>query len=225
MTMGRDYAAAFTRGTSLYVSGGTHLDATVGSIERYDTMVDTWTTVGSLDTGVAGHAMLLHDSRVYVLGGDRLGASGLSAAVFMAPLADDGSVGTFSRAGDLKAPVAYHSVVVVEPWLFSIGGASAMGTVPSVTRGTFDGSGALMWDTLTPLPVADPQKGLAEACTVVIGHTIYVIGGRDVTTESSKAEVYIGRVDDHGVIKWSTGPLLPEGRSSFGCAVSPSSAP
>jgi hypothetical protein len=227
MGTGRDYAAAFSRGTGLYVSGGKNAAGTVGSIERYDTTVDSWATVGSLDTGVAGHAMLVHDSRVYVLGGDRLGSSGVSSAVFMAPLAGDGHVGTFSRAGDLKAAVAYHSVVLVEPWLFSIGGATATETVPSVQRGTFDGSGsgALMWDTLTSLPVANAQKGIAEACAVVIGRTIYVMGGRDVATDSSKAEVYIGRVDDHGAVTWSTGPLLPEGRSALGCAVSPSSAP
>jgi hypothetical protein len=225
MATGRNYAAALTRGTSVYLSGGKNAGGVVANIERYDANGDTWSAAGALKVGVVGHAMVARNSYMYVIGGDRLGAEGPTVGVTKAPFADDGSLGAFVIGGDLTAPAAYHSVALIEPWVFVIGGANASGPLATVTRGTFDGSGLLSWDTIASLTLSGSQKGLAEACAVVVDHTIYLIGGRDAATASSKGDVYVGRVDDHGVITWSTGPLLPEGRSALGCAVSPSSAP
>jgi hypothetical protein len=228
MATGRDYASALARGSTIYVSGGRNGTTALGSIERYDAAHDTWSAFGALRAGVVGHATFLRSSLMYVVGGDQLGSGGLTASVRMAGFADsDGSLLPFEAAGDLKAPLAYHSIALVEPWLFVIGGTGTGGAaLATVARGTFDGTGVLSWELIAPLPVPGTQTGLAEACTVVIDHTIYVMGGRDVPGESSKGDVYIGRVDTNGVITWTTSPsVFPEGRAAFGCAVSPSSAP
>jgi len=87
-------------------------------------------------------------------------------------------------------------------------------------RGQFV-TGMLTTDIIAPLPTPG-QKGIAASCTVVIDHTIYVMGGRDVPADPSKGDVYIGRVDGGGVVTWTVAKNpLPEGRAAFGCAVGP----
>jgi hypothetical protein len=225
LSTGRIGAAALAHGKSFYVSGGQNAAGALQDIQRYDTS-DSWSGAGSLNLAVAGHAMFLRNSLLYVIGGDRLGTSGATVAVAKAPLMDDQSVGSFSGGGDLTFPLAYHVVALVEPYVFAIGGANQAGASGKVARGVFDANGVVTWSTISPLPVPSGQNGLAEACAVVIDRTIYVMGGRDVRTAASKADVYIGRVDPNGVISWTTSPSsLPEGRAALGCAVSSSSAP
>ena len=227
LATGRNYASALARGTSIYVSGGRNDTIALGNVERYDAAHDTWFAAGALAAGVAGHATFLRSSLMYVVGGDQLGSGGLTASVKKAGFAEtDGSVLPFEAAGDLKAPLAHHSIALVEPWLFVIGGDGTGGkALTTVARGTFDVAGVLSWELIAPLPVLASQAGLAEACTVVIDHTIYVMGGRDAAGTPSKGEVYIGRVDTNGVITWAKSPnVFSEGRAAFGCAVSPSSA-
>ena len=227
LATGRNYASAVARQTSIYVSGGRNDTIALGNVERYDTAHDTWSPAGALAAGVAGHATFLRNSLMYVVGGDQLGSGGLTASVKRAGFAEtDGSLLPFDTAGDLKMPLAHHSIALVEPWLFVIGGDGTGGkALATVARGTFDGAGMLSWELIAPLPVPASQTGLAEACTVVIDRTIYVMGGRDAATAASKGDVYIGRVDTNGVITWTKSPnVFSEGRAAFGCAVSPSSA-
>ena len=224
MMTARRYASALARGTSVYVSGGTNGTATLGNVELYDTVHDTWSPAGSLAASVSGHATFLRDSMMYVVGGDQGAAGGLTKSVKRAGFADgDGSLLAAEGAGDLKAPVARHSIALIEPWLFVIGGDGTGGTaVATVARGTFDAAGMLSWELIAPLAVPDTQAGLAEACTVVIDHTIYVMGGRDRAAAAATKAAYVGRVDGQGVITWTPSPIsLPEGRSAFGCAVGP----
>ncbi|MDB5216879.1 MAG: nanM [Myxococcaceae bacterium] len=227
MATGRDHAAAMVRGNSLYVSGGKNAAGAVPNVERYDTTHDSWVGAGPMPVGVVGHATLVRKDAAYVVGGDRLGTSGPTTSISKASFADDGSLLAFMPGGALQAPLAYHSVAVVEPWLFTIGGATATSAVPAVSRGTFDAAGSVSaWESKASLPLPGTQAGLADACTVVLDRTIYVIGGRDgVAAPSSKPDVYVGRVDDVGVVTWTKGPLLPEARYALGCAISPSSAP
>lgn len=219
---GRNYASAVARGTSIYVSGGRDAKATLPNLERYEN--GAWSPAGVLSPGVAGHATFLRDSRMYVVGGDRLGTAGPTSSVTMGTFAETGgALVSFDPAGDLKAPTAHHAIALVEPWLFSLGGDVSGAPVATVTRCTFDVAGVVSCEYLTPLPLK--AGGLAEACAVVSDRTIYLMGGRDSSTAASKADVYIGRVDSSGIITWTKGPSFPEGRSAFGCAVSPSSAP
>lgn len=219
---GRHYASALVRGTSIYVSGGRDNKATLPNLERYEN--GAWSPAGVLSPGVAGHATFLRGSRMYIVGGDRLGTAGPTSSVTMGTFAEtSGALVGFEPAGDLKAPTAHHAIALVEPWLFSIGGDVSGAPVATVTRCTFDSAGAVSCEYLTPLPVKG--EGVADACAVVSDHTIYLMGGRDSATAASKPDVYIGRVGSTGIISWANGPTLPEGRSAFGCAVSPSSAP
>lgn len=228
LSTARRYASAFVRGSSVYVSGGRDDTAAVGNIERYDIANGTWAAAGALAVGVAGHATFLHDSRMYVVGGDPLGGAPLTTSVRMAAFDDrDESVLGSMPAGDLKTAVARHSVALVDSWVYVIGGDGIGGSaLATVQRGTFNAAGLLQFDLLATLDVPAGQTGLADACTVVLDHTIYVIGGRDSAKTAATNAVHIGRVAPDGTIKWTTSPsLLPEGRAAFGCAISPSSAP
>lgn len=226
LATGRRYASAAAHGSNVYVSGGRNDTNAVGNIERNDGTTTKWTPSGSLPASLAGHATFIRDSKFYVVGGDPVGAS-VTASVKRAGFTPDGSVDAFMTAGDLPTAVARHAIALINPWLFVIGGDGSGGTALAIVqRGTFDVNGMLSWDLLDPLVLPTGQKGIAEACTVVIDHTIYLIGGRDVAAGTATNTVHIGRVGADGTIAWKTSPnTLPEGRAAFGCAVSPSSAP
>jgi hypothetical protein len=227
--VGRSFASATGANGAVYLSGGTAAkDVRSAEVDRYDIATNLWSTPAALNEALAGHATLIRDGRLYVIGGEKLGKAGASQASSAAQIMPDGSLAGWGSVGVLPVAVAYHGLVHVEPYLFTIGGsAGAAGkTVTSVQRGTFDGSGNLDWTNLTDVPVPRGQDGIADACVVTDGSTFYVLGGRKDATSASLLDVYIGHVDAMGAVTWSTnGRSLPEGRAGAGCGISPSSAP
>jgi hypothetical protein len=226
--IGRSFASATGANGAVYLSGGTATkDLRSNEIDRYDIAADLWSTPAALKEALAGHATLIRDGHLYVIGGEKLGKAGASQECAAAQLLPDGSLAGWGSVGVLPVAVAYHGLVHVEPYLFTIGGsAGATGkTVTSVQRGIFDASGNVAWLNFDDVPVQDAQNGIADACVVTDGSTFYVIGGRKDATSPSLLAVAIGRVDAKGVVAWTAGPVLPEGRAGAGCAISPSSAP
>ncbi len=226
--VGRSFASATGANHAVYLSGGTGTkDVRSGEVDRYDILGKVWSTPATLNEPLAGHATFIRDGRLYVIGGEKLGKAGASQTSSAAQIMPDGSLAGWGTVGVLPVPVAYHGLVRIDPYLFTIGGsAGAAGkTVTSVQRGIFDTSGNLDWTNFTDVPVPRGQDGLADACVVTDGTTFYVLGGRKDATSPSVVDVYIGRVDAAGVVAWSNGPALPEGRAGAGCGISPSSAP
>jgi hypothetical protein len=227
--VGRSFASATGANGAVYLSGGTAAkDVRSAEVDRYDLATNLWSTPAVLNEALSGHATLIRDGRLYVLGGERLGKAGASQASSAAQIMPDGSLAGWGSVGVLPVAVAYHGLVHIEPYLFTIGGsAGAAGkTVTSVQRGIFDASGNLEWTNFADVPVPRGQDGVADACVVTDGRTFYVLGGRKDATSSSLLDVYIGRVDAMGAVTWSTtSPALPEGRAGAGCGISPSSAP
>lgn len=225
---GRSFASATGANGAVYLSGGTATgDVRSSEIDRYDIAANAWSTPATLNEALAGHATLIRDGHLLVIGGEKLGKAGASQTTSAAQMLPDGSLAGWGTVGVLPVGVAYHGLVHIEPYLFTIGGsAGAAGkTVTSVQRGIFDASGNLEWTNFADVPVPKGQDGLADACVVTDGRTFYVIGGRKDATSSSVFAVNIGRVDAKGAVTWAAGPVLPEGRAGAGCAISPSSAP
>jgi hypothetical protein len=226
--LGRSFASAAGANRAVYLSGGTASnDSRSTEIDRYDIAVGAWSTPATLNEALAGHATLVRDGHLYVIGGEKLGKAGASQASSAAQIMDDGSLAGWGSVGVLPVAAAYHGLVHVEPYLFTIGGAAGAAgkTLTSVQRGIFDASGNLDWTNYSDVPVQDVDHGVADACVVTDGRTFYVIGGRKDATSPSLQAVNIGRIDAKGAVTWSPGPVLPEGRAGAGCVISPSSAP
>lgn len=226
--VGRSHPSAAGANGAVYLSGGTTA-ANVRSdeVDRYDVATNMWSTPAKLNEPLAGHATLIRNGRLYVIGGEKVGTAGASKESTAAAIQGDGTLAGWGSVGVLAVAVAYHGLVEIDPWLFTIGGATALAgaTVTSVQRGTIAPSGDIAWLNVSDVPVPKGQNGIADACVVVDGHTIYVLGGRKDATSPSLNATYIGRVDGTGTIAWKEGPPMPEARSGAGCAISPSSAP
>jgi hypothetical protein len=225
--VGRSFASATGTNGAVYLSGGTATkDVRSNEVDRYDLATNLWSTPATLNEPLAGHATLIRDGQLYVIGGEKLGKAGASQTSSAAQILPGGSLSGWGTVGVLPVAVAYHGLVHIEPYLFTIGGsAGAAGkTVTSVQRGIFDASGNLDWTNLTDVQVPRGQDGIADACVVTDGSTFYVLGGRKDATSPSLLDVYIGHVDAAGAVTWSNGQALPEGRAGAGCAISPSSA-
>jgi hypothetical protein len=146
-----------------------------------------WTALSPLPSGRAFHTSLVatpFNSRVkgvgylYVLGGTTDAAGAPSNTIYRAPLAADGTLGTWEPSGTL--PAALHSTDAV---LFRgdiyIAGGSTTGNAPVATvyRARIDSLGALgTWQTLSPLPSTRSYHGLSQ-----FGGYLYVFGGESAT--------------------------------------------
>jgi len=180
-----------TVGADLYVIGGTtasgDLSSAVQSATVTDGMVGTFATESGaqLTTARAGAATAVVGNYVYVIGGTT--DAGVVGTIERAPIAADGTLGTFEAYGDatLVTPRANASVVVVSgyavgPLVLVIGGIGADGTIlgnVEVASVAADGSiGAFAIDPDAVLQTARYAAGVFVHLEQN-GYVVYVSGG------------------------------------------------
>lgn len=110
----------------LFVIGGMNdggsTDDILQATRNAEDVVDGWRTVGNLPAAPHGHASVLIDGQIYVLGG--VEGTTITDRVRRAPLAADGTVGTFEDVADatLPLPLANAAVVQDDVVVYLIGG-------------------------------------------------------------------------------------------------------
>jgi hypothetical protein len=181
--------ASVVVGNGLYVFGNIATGAPSAAVLRAtidaDGSLEPFVTVGgvALASPRGESAAVVAGGYVYVLGG-LVGGQGVSASVERAPIAADGTLGTFAPAGQLAQAVTAMQAVVVGSTLYVIGGRTssddlgATAVVATVQRATIqpDGTlGAFAIDPDTALVTAREHAALA-----VVGGELYAIGGSDV---------------------------------------------
>jgi hypothetical protein len=182
----RDHHVVFNaragRGDVIYVGGGTDYrtmnDAVQRSVIGADGLPGPWVATTPLPHPLAGASAVAARGFVVLTGGQVAPQGGLRgltrvAETYTAPIAADGSLGTWTPGPALPAPRFHHPSVYHDGRVYVVGGQGATEAEAGVFAARLGADGRLgPWQTLRPLP--EPRSHHA----IVIDHgALYVIGG------------------------------------------------
>ena len=183
------------------------------TVERYDSIADTWTTRTAMPTARNGVCVSVVDGRIYAIGGlvHRQDASDYTALPTVERY--DPEIDAWTTMAPLRVPVGYLATAVVEGRIYAIGGTQA-------TAHDWSGISAVQqydpaadaWVQKADLPAPRLNHGAA-----VLNGRVYVIGGLadDVSGPLySTVEVY-----DPAADTWSPAGSVPRARCLMGVSV------
>jgi N-acetylneuraminic acid mutarotase len=189
--------AAVALGRRIYVIGG-FVGATnlpTARVRLFDTASKTWSEAAPLPAARGGHAAVVLDGRIHVLGGGNEVSTLATHSVY------DPASNTWSNAAPLPRSEGSPAAVVLDGKIYAIGGRSG-----------FDDYG----DTFVFDPTSNswsrgptlPPRGTAGAA--VWRGSIYVFGGESQRTGRVLADVY--RLAP-GASRWQRVGRMPRGRN------------
>jgi hypothetical protein len=162
-----------------------------------------WVATTPLPEQRGGHTAFVHEGRLYVVGGQSKACANNTCTVteetevFMASLQPDGTLGSWTLAGNLPRILAGTAAVVHNGFLYALGKSSS-GTVsyaPLQADGTLG-----PWRSGTSLASAEYRGTVAAA-----GSFLYVVG----TASSSSTNVRMARLGADGAVGlWSDSSAL-----------------
>lgn len=177
-----------------------------------------WTTTTSLPIPLAGHAAVITNSTIYVIGGDsgqkdKSGNAVLSKNTFYGTVQPNGQLGVWKKSTSvLPFGVSAHSVFAKDGYLYVISGYNTDQIASShfVLRATIQQDGDIgAWEN-------DPSWNLPQSTyrhtSEIFEDNVYVIGGRKRNgsiIEPSKS-VYVGKIPHNNVNGWATAATLPQ---------------
>ena len=162
----RERLAAATDGVHVFVVGGESAgqcatDVLVGTIGSTGEIA-TWASTGRSYVGQSP-GVVVFANKLYILGGfGCAGGSGGSAAVQIAEIQPEGTLGTFTSGAALPSARSGLGAVVLGQHLYAIGGDDGDGPVTDVSVANLDGAGAFdAWHPGPPLPSGRSRFGIA----------------------------------------------------------------
>ena len=196
-------APAPAAGFRIYAIGGGDFSGVSSTVEIYDTLAKSWSTISPLPTARQGLAAASGPGRLYALGGND-GVNPLATHEIYNPAA-----GAWSAAPAMPtARTGLAAAMGRDGKIYAIGGYNG---AYLTTVEAFDPV-ANSWATATPMPT--PRFNHA----VVAGPDglIYSIGGQNSTAIQDVVEIF-----NPATNTWTTGTSLPAGRAGSGAAVGP----
>jgi N-acetylneuraminic acid mutarotase len=167
--------ALVAHGGRLYVLGGAQqatVDTVLVATIATDGTLSSWTPAAPLSERSEGHAALVIQDRLVLLGGRRDGTY-LSAVRSASISALDGTLGTWSQLAPLTSPRGWHRALLHDGRVYVLGGLTASGKVSTVEWASVKTDGTLgPWQTATALPGARDSHA-----AVIVDGKMYVIGG------------------------------------------------
>jgi hypothetical protein len=191
-------------GYRIYAVGGDDGTGPVTTVEAYDTLAGSWSTIAPMATARLNLAATSGPGRLYALGGST-GSSALASHEIYDPAADN-----WSAAAPL--PTARSGLAAVtgrNGLIYALGGYNGayLTTVEAFDPATE------AW-TAPPATMPTARSGLA-AVTGPDG-LVYAIGGQNSTGTLDAVEVF-----NPATNSWTTGPSLPAARYGLAAAVGP----
>lgn len=206
-------------------STGDNCDSVTASVEYAEInnggnglATGAFTSTDPWSSGRFGHASVVQNGYMYISAGKYIEDNGVLAntrdAVASIQIGTidtiTGNVSSWGFTTPLPSARIYHQMVAVNGYMYVIGGEDGnFNRQNTVWRATINAStGALgTWDVLTAFPQA-----LGDHSAVVIGSTIYVIGG--INSGGTPLDtVYRATVDGSGNLgSWTTTTNLPSAR-------------
>ena len=173
-----------THGGFLYVIGGGNSGVALFDLERYDPVLDAWTTLASMNTARAGAAAAVIDDGIFVIGG-RLSTSGpCSGGPYLDTVEKyDIDTNTWSPVAPLPNQRSDMAAVAHGGKIYVFGGCSSTGVTKEVD--IYDPQTNTWTTGAMPMPTA--------RASLVAGHSgnkVYAIGGTDGVSALNVNEVY-----------------------------------
>lgn len=137
-----------------------------------------WTLeANELPVGLYYHTSFVYEDHLYVVGGDD--HSGPVASVYIAPIEEDHTIGTWEQAeNDLPVEIALGTAVVLNDYAYMIGGRDDVGALDTVYYAALSAGEIGNW-VLMDEALPDPAWG---AAAIVMGNDIFAIGGNTGST-------------------------------------------
>jgi hypothetical protein len=189
-------------GNFLYVIGGTDGTNQLASVERAPILPGgslgsfTTLTAAALNTAREGHAVAVVGNRLYVVGGFKNPLP--IGSIERANINADGSIGPFTLLSDvsLNMPRAGLTCAVTGGYLYAIAGNGLL-PLASLERAGINPDG-----TLQPFStVSSLLNARYSHSSVVIGNTLYVIGGyRDLAFSQALASIEQATIAPDGTV-------------------------
>jgi len=184
----------------LYAAGGWNGSSAVTAVYRaavgLDGSLGAWQACTSLPAGRAYAGVAVANEHLFVAGGWD-GAAACSE-VYSAPIAANGSLGSWQAVAALPAAARGLSLTAAEGYLFSIGGQLASGAyTAAVYAAAMTGGGSLQpWSNAGVLPEA-----LAFHAAVRAGSHLYIAGGLNAL--GLRTGVYSTQLSPGGIGAWA----------------------
>ncbi len=174
-----------------------------------------WSAAGpNMPQGKAYHTTILYKGRIYAVGGMASNSGGVNT-VYSAAINSDGTTGSWRTENPTPIAVYKHSSVVVNGYLYVIGGMNPSGSaaVSAVYAAPFNSDGTLgTWQQTVSLPVATHSAG-----ATTYNNTIALAGGYTTTAVNT---VYN---ESSTVISGSCGPASVTVNAPPTCMMTPAS--
>ncbi len=203
--------------TRIYAIGGHDSSGALGGVEGAAPSagggVSGWSSYSVLPTARYEGAACIYNGYVYLAAGSDNGtAAGASSIVYAAPIAGDGSLGTWINTSILITRRWGATCAIVGARLFVLGGQDFNGDYyGDVQWAPIAGDGTL--GTWTQTTGFAPSR--YEHTTVVIGSYLYVIGGSG--SAGLFPDVEVAQVaGDGSIAAWNATTPLPAGRALHG---------
>ncbi len=168
--------------------------------EAGSAQLQTWGTTTAPTATLGAHTTVAYNGFIYAIGGYSGSGSDFQTAVNYARINSDGTLGTWSTTTALSPKLGRHASVVVNGYVYVIGGTSDNSTVlPTVNYAKLNSDGTISsWKTTTGLP----EIRWDTAITSYNGY-IYMVGGGD--NVNAKNTTYYAKVNADGTItNWTS---------------------
>src|SRR6266478_1254220 len=197
-----------THGGFLYVIGGGNSGVALSDLQRYDPVLDAWTTLTSMNTTRAGAAAAVIDDGIFVIGGRQSTGGPCSGGPYSGAVEKyDIDTDTWSTVAPLPNPRSDLAAVAHGGKIYVFGGCTGTASAPSVTKEVD------MYDpqTNTWTRLADMTTARASLVAGHSGDKVYAIGGTDGVSALTVNEVY-----DISSDSWSTNTPMTTARQGAG---------
>ncbi len=196
-----------THGGFLYVIGGGDSGVPLPNLERYDPVLDAWTTLAPMNAARAGAAAAVIDDGIFVIGGRQSTNGPCSGGPYLQTVEKyDIDTNTWSPVAQLPTPRSDLAAVAHGGKIFVFGGCSSTGVTGEVDM--YDPQ-TNTWTTTGLMPMSTARASF------VAGHSggkVYAIGGTiDGVTLSNANEVY-----DIASNSWSNNTAMTAARQEAG---------
>src|SRR5258708_28724312 len=173
-----------THGGFLYVIGGESSTGVLSDLQRYDPVMDMWTTLMPMNTARAGAAAAVIDDGIFVIGGRQSTSGPCSGGPYLTTVEKyDIDTDTWSPVAQLPSARSDLAAVAHGGKIYVLVGCSDTGVTKEVDM--YDPQTNTWTTGLASMPTA--------RASLVAGHSgdnVYAIGGTDGVSASNTNEVY-----------------------------------
>jgi len=210
------HACATANGFLYFLGGGDGPQASC-SYARIgaDGTIGDWQTTTVLPATLGWFTADATTGHIYVCGGWNL--SGLTSAVYYAPLDTTGEICDWTATTALPVPLYTQGGILIDSCVYAVGGALGVGgpVVADVRFARIQPDGSLEdWNATSALPQALRIMGVVAHDTFV-----YSVGGRGNDGLARNSVYYAARSDDGSLGAWTATTSLPNSMDGLTCCV------